>query len=362
MTAIRIIGLRKTFSVGNEKIAALKDINLEVEEGEFFVFLGSSGSGKSTLIRCIAGLEEPDDGEIWLGDEIIFSKARNLSLDPAARSVGMVFQSYAIWPHLTVLKNVVLPLVAGRKRLSKSQAGEKARQALQAVEMESFADRPASLLSGGQQQRVAVARALATDPKVLLMDEPLSNLDARLREQVRQEISRLAKKTAITVLYVTHDQVEAMAIASRIATLAQGEILQVSEPVHMYEKPANVNVAQFMGSMNWFSGKLDRSGRVNTDVGDLTIIDREVNGKAGLLVGIRPEHIRLSHSREGADNEFEGEISSRTFLGDQIWYEIQIGAKILLWKTMSSDKFEGKVYVQLPKDKLQVFAAREPTS
>jgi iron(III) transport system ATP-binding protein len=362
MTAIRIIGLRKTFSVGNEKIAALKDINLEVEEGEFFVFLGSSGSGKSTLIRCIAGLEEPDDGEIWLGDEIIFSKARNLSLDPAARSIGMVFQSYAIWPHLTVLNNVVLPLVTGRKRLSKSQAGEKARQALQAVEMESFADRPASLLSGGQQQRVAVARALATDPKVLLMDEPLSNLDARLREQVRQEISRLAKKTAITVLYVTHDQVEAMAIASRIATLAQGEILQVSEPVHMYEKPANVNVAQFMGSMNWFRGKLDRSGRVNTDVGDLTIIDREVNGRTGLLVGIRPEHIRLSHCREGADNEFEGEISSRTFLGDQIWYEIQIGAKTLLWKTMSSDKFEGKVYVQLPKDRLQVFAAREPTS
>jgi iron(III) transport system ATP-binding protein len=359
MSAIRISGLYKTFAVASERVEALKNIHLEVEEGEFFVFLGSSGSGKSTLIRCIAGLEEPDDGEIWLGDEIIFSKARNISLDPAARSIGMVFQSYAIWPHLTVLNNVVLPLVTGRKRLSKSQASEKARQALQAVEMETLADRPASLLSGGQQQRVAVARALATDPKLLLMDEPLSNLDARLREQVRHEISRLAKKTGITVLYVTHDQIEAMAVASRIATLAHGEVLQVSEPVQLYEQPANVNVAQFMGSMNWFDGKVEHPGVIKTEVGDLKIIEQKSNCGNRLLVGIRPEHLRLSYSRQGKDNEFEGEISSRTFLGDQIWYEIQIGEKTLLWKTMSGDKFEGKVYVQLPEAKLQVFPAQE---
>jgi iron(III) transport system ATP-binding protein len=271
----------------------------------------------------------------------------------------MVFQSYAIWPHLTVLNNVVLPLVTGRKRLSKSEANEKARQALQAVEMEPFADRPASLLSGGQQQRVAVARALATDPKVLLMDEPLSNLDARLREQVRHEISRLAKKTAITVLYVTHDQVEAMAVASRIATLAHGEVLQVSEPVQLYEQPANVSVAQFMGSMNWLHGTVNHPGLVQTDVGNLKIFANKSNGGERLLIGIRPEHVRLSSSREGKDNEFEGMISSRTFLGDQIWYEIQIGDKTLLWKTMSSDKFQGKVYVQLPEAKLQVFPAQE---
>ena len=359
MSAVRITGLCKTFSVGSEKVAALKDINLEVEEGEFFVFLGSSGSGKSTLIRCIAGLEEPDRGEICLGDETIFSKARNISYDPAARSIGMVFQSYAIWPHLTVLNNVVLPLVTGRKRFSKSQANEKARQALQAVEMEPFADRPASLLSGGQQQRVAVARALATDPKVLLMDEPLSNLDARLREQVRHEISRLAKKTGITVLYVTHDQVEAMAVATRIATLARGEVLQVSEPVQLYEQPANVNVAQFMGSMNWLHGKVDHPGLAKTEVGDLKIIEHKSNNGNRFLIGIRPEHLRLSYFREGKTNEFEGKISSRTFLGDQIWYEIQVGERTLLWKTMSSDKFEGKVYVQLPEAKLQVFPAPE---
>jgi iron(III) transport system ATP-binding protein len=359
MSAIRITNLYKTFSVGSDKVAALKNINLEIEDGEFFVFLGSSGSGKSTLIRCIAGLEEPDDGEIWLGDKLIFSKIRNVSLDPAVRSIGMVFQSYAIWPHLTVLNNVMLPLVTGRKRLSKSHANDKARQSLQAVEMEPFADRPASLLSGGQQQRVAVARALATDPKVLLMDEPLSNLDARLREQVRHEISRLAKKTGITVLYVTHDQVEAMAIATRIATLAHGEILQVSEPVELYEQPANVNVAQFMGSMNWLQGEIDQSGLAQTEVGDLKIIPHKGNGENRFLIGIRPEHLRLSYSCEGKDNEFEGTVTSRTFLGDQMWYEIQIGKRILLWKTMSTDKFEGKVYVQLPEAKLQVFPAKD---
>jgi len=225
--------------------------------------------------------------------------------------------------------------------------------------MEPLGDRPASLLSGGQQQRVAVARALATDPKVLLMDEPLSNLDARLREQVRHEISRLAGKTGITVLYVTHDQIEAMAVASRIATLARGEILQVSAPVELYEQPANVNVAQFMGSMNWLQGRIDQPGVAKTDVGDLKILEPRSNGGKRFLIGIRPEHLRLSRACEGKTNEFEGTISSRTFLGDQIWYEIQVGEKILLWKTMSSDKFEGTVYVQLPEAKLQVFPAQD---
>jgi iron(III) transport system ATP-binding protein len=252
----------------------------------------------------------------------------------------------------------MLPLVTGRKRLSKTQAKEKARQALQAVEMEPFADRPASLLSGGQQQRVAVARALATDPKVLLMDEPLSNLDARLREQVRHEISRLARKTGITVLYVTHDQVEAMAIASRIATLARGEILQVSEPVELYEQPASVTVAQFMGSMNWLHGRIDERGLAKTDVGELKILSPQSNGGKRFLIGIRPEHLHLSYSPEGKDNEFEGSVSSRTFLGDQIWYEIRVGEKTLLWKTMNTEKFEGRVYVQLPEAKLQVFSAQ----
>ena len=224
MSAIRITRLCKTFSVGSEKVAALTDINLEVEEGEFFVFLGSSGSGKSTLIRCIAGLEDPDDGEIWLGDETIFSKARNISYDPAARSVGMVFQSYAIWPHLTVLNNVVLPLVTGRKHLPKSQANKRAKEALQAVEMEPFAERPASLLSGGQQQRVAVARALAGDPKVLLMDEPFSSLDIHTRDQMFDLLQVIQKRKQSTLLIVTHDYRDAVTIADQMLWLRSGKI------------------------------------------------------------------------------------------------------------------------------------------
>jgi len=358
MAAVRVSGLSKTFVVGRRNVEALKNIDLEVDEGEFFVFLGSSGSGKSTLIRCIAGLEEPDEGEIWLGEEIIFSKPKNICLDPADRSVGMVFQSYAIWPHLTVMDNIVLPLVTGRKRLSKGQALVRARETLQLVEMDDLADRPASLLSGGQQQRVAVARALAIDPKVLLMDEPLSNLDARLREQVRHEISRLARRTGKTVLYVTHDQVEAMAVANRIATLSSGEVMQVSEPSYLYEKPANFNVAQFMGSMNWLDGIAGGIGAVKTEIGRLVMGNSHEHTTEKILIGIRPEHMNVSGTPLGGENEFAGQVESRIFLGDQTWYEIRIGNKTLLWKTMASHKFEGKIYIQFPREKLQVFPAQ----
>ena len=359
MIAVRVIGLKKTFTVGRRRVEALKGIDLEVNDAEFFVFLGSSGSGKSTLIRCIAGLEEPDEGEIWLGEEVIFSKPRNICLDPADRSVGMVFQSYAIWPHLSVIDNVVLPLITGRKRLPKNQAISKAKQTLQLVDLEALAERPASLLSGGQQQRVAVARALAVDPKILLMDESLSNLDARLREQVRHEIRQLAKRTGKTVLYVTHDQIEAMAVASRIATLADGLVMQVSEPSLLYEQPANVNVAQFMGSMNWLDGKASGAGTVQTEIGKLALADRPGDASGDILLGIRPEHLRISPAPEGAENEFRGEVDSRTFLGDQIWYEVRVGNKNLLWKTMESAVFGGTVYVRFPKEKLQVFPARD---
>jgi iron(III) transport system ATP-binding protein len=200
MSAIRIVNLQKTFLVGKDKVEALKNINLEVEEREFFVFLGSSGSGKSTLIRCIAGLEEPDDGEIWLGDELIFSKARSLSLDPAGRSIGMVFQSYAIWPHLTVFENVAFPLRVRRE--SAVTIRVRVGHALAMVGLAGMENRGATALSGGQQQRVALARALVYAPALLLLDEPLSNLDAKLREQMRLELRALQRKLNLTLLYV----------------------------------------------------------------------------------------------------------------------------------------------------------------
>ncbi len=198
---------------------------------------------------------------------MVFSRSRRISAAPEEREIGMVFQSYAIWPHLTVAENIGLVLTHGRSRMSKKSARERIRHSLELVQLENFEDRPARLLSGGQQQRVALARALAVNPALLLMDEPLSNLDARLREEVRAKIKKLAKQLGITVLYVTHDQVEAMVLADRIAVMAHGEILQIGNPFELYRNPANALVAEFFGSINWLRGKMLDANRVETECG-----------------------------------------------------------------------------------------------
>ena len=217
---IGIHSLRKTFKTGTDSVQAVDGVDLQVNEREFFVLLGLSGSGKTTLLRCVAGLERPDAGEIFLGEQIVSSAEEGIFITPEDRAIGMVFQSYAVWPHMTVFENVAFPLTDGKRRLPRSKVRDRVMGALEMVQLSALADRPVPFLSGGQQQRVALARALAVEPKVLLMDEPLSNLDARLREEVRDEIRSLAKKLAITVLYVTHDQVEAMALADRIAVMS----------------------------------------------------------------------------------------------------------------------------------------------
>ncbi|HEX9263303.1 MAG TPA: ABC transporter ATP-binding protein, partial [Candidatus Binatia bacterium] len=253
---ISISGLCKNFRTGDHAVAALQAIDLEVGRGEFFVLLGPSGSGKTTLLRSVAGLEKPDEGEISLNGKTVYSRSRRVCAAPEEREIGMVFQSYAIWPHLTVAENIGLVLTHGRSRMSKKRAVEPIRRSLELVQLENFEDRPARLLSGGQQQRVALARALAVNPALLLMDEPLSNLDARLREEVRANIKKLATQLGITVLYVTHDQVEAMVLADRIAVMAQGKILQIGNPFELYRSPANALVAEFFGSINWIRGKM----------------------------------------------------------------------------------------------------------
>ncbi len=256
------------------------------------MLLGPSGSGKTTLLRSVAGLEKPDGGEISLDDKIVFSSRRRISEPPEARGIGMVFQSYAIWPHLTVAENIGLVLTHGRSRLSKSEAQTRIRYALSLVQLDDFENRPARLLSGGQQQRVALARALAVNPALLLMDEPLSNLDARLREEVRTNIKKLATRLGITALYVTHDQVEAMVLADRIAVMAHGEILQIGNPFELYRAPANSQIAEFFGSINWLHGKVLADGRVDTEIGPLVIAaPRQYEGD--VVVGIRPEDVKL---------------------------------------------------------------------
>jgi iron(III) transport system ATP-binding protein len=351
---ISISGLCKTFRTGDDAVAALRAIELEVGRGEFFVLLGPSGSGKTTLLRSVAGLEKPDEGEISLNGKIVYSRSRRICTAPEEREIGMVFQSYAIWPHLTVAENIGLVLTHGRSRLSKKNAAERIRRSLALVQLDNFGDRPARLLSGGQQQRVALARALAVNPALLLMDEPLSNLDARLREEVRGNIKKLATQLGMTVLYVTHDQVEAMVLADRIAVMAQGEILQIGNPFELYRSPASALVAEFFGSINWMRGKMLDQNHAETECGVLCVTDgRRCEG--AVIVGIRPEDVRLGRSSNEDENRIEGKIVSSTFLGDQVVTEVKINEKTLIAKVSPDDRPEGNTAVHLARSKLVVF-------
>jgi iron(III) transport system ATP-binding protein len=244
---IKVQGVEKTFPGQTNNVAALRGVDIEVGDNEFFVLLGPSGSGKTTLLRCVAGLVTPDAGEIRIGSQVVFSSAARRNVAPEYRGIGMVFQSYAIWPHLTVFQNVALPLTDGPRRHTKAEVTERVNAVLKAVQLTGFSSRPAPFLSGGQQQRVALARALAVDPTALLMDEPLSNLDARLREQVRMEIRTVAKQAGVSALYVTHDQTEAMALADRTAVMGGGKVLQVATPRELYDRPATPAIADFLG-------------------------------------------------------------------------------------------------------------------
>jgi iron(III) transport system ATP-binding protein len=352
---ISLAGIRKDFQTGDQAVAALQGIDLEVNKGEFFVLLGPSGSGKTTLLRSVAGLEKPDAGEIILNGKTVYSSSRRISAPPEEREIGMVFQSYAIWPHLTVAENIGLVLTHGRARLPKNQAAERIRRCLVLVQLENFDNRPARLLSGGQQQRVALARALAVNPALLLMDEPLSNLDARLREEVRTNIKKLTGQLGITVLYVTHDQVEAMVLADRIAVMSHGRILQIGNAFELYRSPATALVAEFFGSINWIRGKMLDGQRVESEIGPLvTETSRRYDG--AVVVGIRPEDVKLDDASNGVENRLDGNVVSSNFLGDQVIAEVKIKDKILVAKiSPEKERLAGNVAVQLPRNRIVVF-------
>ncbi|HVO92786.1 MAG TPA: ABC transporter ATP-binding protein [Terriglobales bacterium] len=330
---ISIRKLCKEFTVADGKVAALKALDLEVAEGDFFVIVGASGSGKTTLLRCVAGLESPDRGEIRIAGQTVFCDAPPTWVAPQQRKFGMVFQSYAVWPHLTVFQNVALPLREGTQKIPRPEVRERVQQALRMVQLEEQADRPATLLSGGQQQRVALARAIAVNPRVLLMDEPLSNLDARLREEVRGKIRDLAKQLGATVLYVTHDQIEAMAMADRIALMSFGRLLQYGEPMELYQKPNCPEVADFFGSVNWLSGTLVAANLVETVIGRFKVFAQGDVG-AEVLLGFRPECLEIADGAGlAAPNCFGAVLRSSTFLGDQFVYEAVIHDQLLVGKS-----------------------------
>lgn len=239
-------------------VHAVDGVSFTIERGEIFTLLGPSGCGKTTTLRLVAGLEEPDDGEIFIAGKPVAVPARGIYLPPEKRQLGMVFQSYAIWPHLSVFENVAFPLRVRRE--SRETVRQRVAQALEIVGLGGFAERGATELSGGQQQRVALARALVYEPEILLLDEPLSNLDAKLREQMRVEIRALQNKLGLTILYVTHDQVEAMTLSDRIAVVHRGRFEQVGRPEEVYEKPRTEFAAGFLGRMVSFAGKIRKDG------------------------------------------------------------------------------------------------------
>jgi iron(III) transport system ATP-binding protein len=354
---IEIRSLCKSFRSGRQPVAAVNGVDLEVNDEEFVVLLGPSGSGKTTLLRCLAGLEKPDAGEIILGDQIVSSQKLRIFLGPEDRGIGMVFQSYAVWPHMTVFQNVAFPLLNSRnKRLPRSEVKNRVLRALELVQLCGLEDRPAPFLSGGQQQRVALARALAVEPRVLLMDEPLSNLDARLREEVRDEIRILCKRLKITAVYVTHDQIEAMALADKIAVMSQGRILQVGRAYDLYSAPLDRSVCEFFGTVNQFPGK-GQGADVLTGFGMLKCSTPTLEGSK-VIVAIRPEDVQLNYASSGSGNEFAGTVLAQNFLGDITIIRVRLAQQEIRCKTLGTDRRLRpgcEAYVRFPPDRIMVF-------
>jgi iron(III) transport system ATP-binding protein len=330
---ISIRQLQKSFQAQQGQVNALKGIDLEVSEGEFCVLLGPSGCGKTTTLRCVAGLERPDGGEIEISGRLVNSPKSRIFVPAEKRQIGMVFQSYAIWPHMNVFQNVAFPLTQGQKRVPRSSVVEKVRAALKRVQLDGLEDRPATDLSGGQQQRVAMARAMVTDSKVLLMDEPLSNLDARLREQMRVELRKITKSIGVTTLYVTHDQAEALSLGDKVCVMNHGEILQIARPNEVYARPVNLFVAQFVGEMNFVKAEVIDAGEVGCSLGKLPLsIPDGVTKGANITLAIRPEHVKVLPMTNNSANRIPGKITSKNYLGDSALLEVEVNGTTLLAK------------------------------
>jgi iron(III) transport system ATP-binding protein len=355
---LTIKNLHKNFIVGKSTVQAVKGVDLELAEGEFFVLLGASGSGKSTVLRCVAGLERPEAGEMIIGDKVVFSSEKGLSTPAYERPVGMVFQSYAIWPHMTVGKNVSFPLEQGRNRLPRNQIKTAVQKALSKVKLHDLENRPAPLLSGGQQQRVALARALVTNPTLFLLDEPLSNLDAKLREEMRFELKELTSSLGISTLYVTHDQLEGLAMADRIGVILDGKILEVGPPHEIYSYPKTRKVAEFMGTSNMIFGKVATCkypiGTVDTEIGLIEAAlcpGLEVGSE--IAVSIRPEDVDCYREESpSGSNVFKGKVDNAVFLGSNINARIVVKDKLFL-SIIKSKKLLTKgqaVWVQFQPD------------
>ncbi|RPI47447.1 MAG: ABC transporter ATP-binding protein [Betaproteobacteria bacterium] len=331
---IQISGVSKRYVSEGKTIVALDDVNLTIPANRIFTLLGPSGCGKTTLLRCIVGLETPDSGEIRIGDDIVWSRDRNIAVPPEKRGLGMVFQTYAIWPHMNVFDNVAYPLQV--RGVAPDVVRQRVEKTLHFVRLEGFERRPATRLSGGQQQRVALARALVGEPKVILFDEPLSNLDAKLREETRKELRTFLGELKITAVYVTHDRVEALALSDSIAVMRAGQIIEVGTPRKIYFDADHRFVADFIGRANLVQAKVraHANGQTIVDCGLGTIAcqQRDLAVGAEVTLCIRPEFIHVTTDDIGGANVVAGSVDSLVFVGETYEGEIRVGQDVLLAK------------------------------
>jgi iron(III) transport system ATP-binding protein len=333
---LTVRNLNTEYQTDHGPVRAARDVAFEVPEGKLFTLLGPSGCGKTTTLRSIAGLERPKSGEIQLAGRAIYSSAGRIFIAPNERNIGMVFQSYAIWPHMSVFENAAFPLEVGQRKFSGAEIRDRVLRVLGIVAMDHLADRPATNLSGGQQQRLALARALVMEPQLLLLDEPMSNLDAKLRERMRFELKRIQRDTGVTTVYVTHDQTEALALSHEIAVMNEGSIMQVGTPREIYERPRTRFVADFIGRTNLLEAKVvaaDGAGhyRLGTALGELHGLSAIAlkTGDAATL-SVRPEDIELSETRPEGPNVCAGTVSAKVFLGDTVDFQVAVGDTLVL--------------------------------
>ena len=339
---ISVANLTKRFG----PLAVVSEVSLSIEEGELFTLLGPSGCGKTTLLRLIAGFYAPDGGEIRFDARVVNA------VPPHERGIGMVFQNYALWPHMKVSENVSYGLKL--RKISASEIAERVHSVLEKVKLGGLGDRYPGQLSGGQQQRVALARALVLNPEILLLDEPLSNLDAKIRVQVRAEIRKLQKELGITTIYVTHDQEEALTLSDRIAVFNQGKVFQIGPPKALYERPANRFVADFIGINNLIDGTVRaiegplRTVRVETPVGEISAIyDERLRAGDRCVICIRPENAAVDGESGGERNRLKGKISFAAYLGNTLRYDIDLGNGV----TFKADVGDPWHHEQLPLGK-----------
>lgn len=345
MSEVRIEHVFKRFG----DVTAVSDFDLTVNDGEFVSLLGPSGCGKTTSLRMIAGFERATEGEIYIGDHCVSSHIKNTFVPPEKRDIGMVFQSYAVWPHMTVTENVAYPLKI--QKVPKEERAARVAEMLKLVHLDEYGSRYPHQLSGGQQQRVALARALVMRPGLLLLDEPLSNLDAKLRESMRFEISSIQKELGITVIYVTHDQSEAMTMSDRVVVMSRGVIQQIGTPYEIYRNPANKMVADFIGLVNFVEGEVQGDRVYISGTGVSFPNTSGITGSA--TIAVRPENITMSRT----SGTIEGTLVHRFYLGDAVDYRVQCKHHVIrvIVKGAELKEFTDGEKVYLDFDKIMVF-------